>query len=121
MALAISQAGVKVGIYTLLEAPLTLASSGAPVWIHHPGLVGSDKHRELFSRYRDEVDEVAAVALDWWTETLEAHLGPGEHTKEQKLKVWRNRPAGTRTPSRRVCKSNRGLSSDQEAEVPWNC
>ena len=74
MALAISQAGVKVGIYTLLEAPLTLASSGAQVWIPEPGLVGSGKHRELFSRYRDEVDEVAAVALDWWTETLEAHL-----------------------------------------------
>src|SRR2546422_781402 len=94
MALAISEAGVKAGISRLLESPLTLASSGAPVWTPDPGLAGSAQHRELFSEYRDEADEVAAVALDWWTETLEAHLGPGEHTKEQKLKVWSNRPAG---------------------------
>lgn len=94
MALAISEAGVKAGVSRLLESPLTLRASGAPVWTPDPGLVGSTKHRELFSKYRDEVDEVATAALDWWTETLEAQLGPGEHTKEQKLTVWRNRPAG---------------------------
>jgi hypothetical protein len=94
MAFAISEAGVRAGVSILLESPLTLASSGAPVWTPDPGLTGSSRHRELFAQYKDEVDEVAAEALDWWAETLETHLGPGEHTKEEKLKVWRNRPAG---------------------------
>src|SRR6266566_8615475 len=94
MALATSEARIQLGIRRLLESPLSLASCGAVVWKPSPGLAGSERHRELFLEYKEEVDNVAEVALEFWEETLEARKGRSSDESKVVRDAWIDRPAG---------------------------
>jgi hypothetical protein len=94
MAQAIPDDLIQKGIQRLLGAPLTLKSCGAPVWESPPGLRGSQRHQALFEEYREEVDFVTAVALEWWQETLDARKRLQPDEKRALRKAWIDRPAG---------------------------
>lgn len=94
MSTAIPEERVQKGIRRLLEAPLTLKSCGAPIPEFMPWTGGSNAHRELFDEYREEVDYVAEVALQWWEETLRARTQLSPNEKQAVRKAWIDRPAG---------------------------
>ena len=85
---------IQKGIRRLLDAPLTLKTCGAPVWAAPPGLKGTTAHRTLFEEYREEVDFVTAVALEWWTQTLESRKNLASDQREAERNAWIDRPAG---------------------------
>jgi hypothetical protein len=92
--LAIPEDLMDKGVRRLLNAPLTLEDAGAPVSKASPGLVASERHRELFADYVDEVDYVTAVALQWWQQTLTARKAAVEGDPRAERKAWIDRPAG---------------------------
>ncbi len=94
MALAISADLMEKGIRRLLHAPLTLEESGGLVWVAASGAVASERHRELFAEYVEEVDYVTAVALQWWQQTVTARQAAAEGDPRAERKAWIDRPAG---------------------------
>jgi hypothetical protein len=94
MAQAIPDDLMQKGIRRLLGAPLTLRLCGAPVWEPAPGIRGSERHRELFQEYREEIDFVTAVALQWWEQTLQVRKELGPDDRQAVRKAWTDRPAG---------------------------
>lgn len=91
---AIDNELIERGIRRLLNSPLTLRECGAEVWETAPSVTGSRRHKQLFEEYREEVDYVTAVALEWWKETLGAREQIAAHKHLVKRDAWIDRPAG---------------------------
>jgi len=85
---------MQLGIRRLLDNPLTLKGCGAPVWEAGEGIAGSDRHRSMFDEYVEEVDYVAAIALEWWNKTLAARSSGATNKRAAFRDAWRSRPAG---------------------------
>jgi hypothetical protein len=94
MAQAIPDDLMQKGIRRLLGAPHTLKSCGAAVWESDASLTGSSQHRALFDEYKEDVDYVTAVALQWWDETLGARKRLEPDDPKVVRKAWIDRPAG---------------------------
>lgn len=94
MAQAIPDDLIQKGVRRLLRAPLTLKDCGAVVWDASNNLMGSAHHRELFEEYREEVDYVTEVALQWWDETLQARTKQTPDDRQVVRNAWIDRPAG---------------------------
>ena|SRR5450432_1071072 len=91
MALAIKAEAIPRRTRRLLEAPLTLETSGVKFWLSNAG--GSARHRELFREYSEEIENVTTFALNWWEDTLDVRAGP-DRDKQEVRAVWEERPAG---------------------------
>jgi hypothetical protein len=94
MALAIRAEAVKLKTGLLLQAPMTLKSSGARVWAPVASPAGSSDHVRLFSQYRDRIVRTATMALDWWDDTVDVQRVDGRTEKEAVRAAFECRPAG---------------------------
>jgi hypothetical protein len=119
---------VQYRLELLLRNPLTLLSSGAPVWDPLPDLKGTAAHQRLFVEYERQVVAMTVVALKWWDGTVAAQLTPGSTEKEARRASLQRRPAGPASYSGMVAvireywlacnKLNQEIEEDQRVP-PW--
>jgi hypothetical protein len=85
----ITKSRLKKGVKRLMDSPMDLALSGAPVWGYEVPVSGSAAHKQLFAAYVKELKKATVVAKEWWNEMAEAAKDEGDE-----LEAWRTRPAG---------------------------
>jgi hypothetical protein len=83
----------RIGVQRLLEAPLDLAMSGAPVW-RYVQMPRPIRHVQLFEAYLGELNVVIPEAQGWWSGSLSKHQQRLGSLDEAMRLVWFNRPAG---------------------------
>jgi len=94
MEVPLSDGLLEKGVRRLLSAPLDLRIVGEPVWKPAIEAKYSARHLALFEDYKEEVAFIAAVALEWWEDTVAARKRNAEDERLAVHNAWIDRPAG---------------------------